>query len=153
MDLAGVMAWCLVHWTPSLWVQVQCSRWKLVFPFFLSLLHPSHQVLEAMVSHGCTIPNGGIHVQPCWASRSPSSFFLSLFVLSYANVVLSITCTYAMDTCLCTHVRFRVHAYSILYVHVHVGIGLFILGECKWEGELLFPGRQYNTPHLINRWT
>ena len=39
--LSRVMAWCLVHWTPSLWDQVRCSRWNFVFPFIL--LHLSHR--------------------------------------------------------------------------------------------------------------
>ena len=33
--LSWVMAWCLVYWTPSLWVQVQCPDGSLSFIFLL----------------------------------------------------------------------------------------------------------------------
>ena len=32
--LSWVMAWCLVYWTPSLWVPGSMPGWKFVFPFF-----------------------------------------------------------------------------------------------------------------------
>ena len=32
--LSWVMAWCLVYWTPSLWVPGSMPRQKFIFPFF-----------------------------------------------------------------------------------------------------------------------
>ena len=39
--LAGVMAWCLVHWTASLWAQALCSKQKFA-PSIFFFLHVGH---------------------------------------------------------------------------------------------------------------
>ena len=57
-----IMAWCLVHWTPSHWAQVQCYGWKFVSPIFLSLSPVSARLCTCAYQHLRTPYLGGYFV-------------------------------------------------------------------------------------------